>query len=424
LLLVFYSIALSAALLATSPYWLFRMATTGKYREGLSERLGRVPRALRDHVHGKPVLWVHAVSVGEVLAASRLIQSLREQSGCAIVVSTTTRTGQALARERFGQDSVFYFPLDFAFAVRAHLRALQPRMVVLLETEFWPRMLTECCRRGIPVAVVNARISNRSWPRYHRLRRLWQPLLRNFAAVLAQSEIDAERLQTLGATNAIATGNLKYDIRVAAPPPIVDTIRRHLPPGARVLVCGSTCAIGSENEEEILLAALPSDAVTILAPRHPERFNAVAEILAGSGRPWHRRTAWAASPTPLTPGSILLLDSIGELAGLYAIATVAFIGGSLIPKGGHNPLEAAQFSVPIVTGPYVENFRGIVHTLRAENALTITPPENVSVAIANLFAHPEEARRMGMAAQKACKREAGATDRAVATILNILRGRP
>ncbi|MGC8548900.1 MAG: 3-deoxy-D-manno-octulosonic acid transferase [Acidobacteriaceae bacterium] len=421
MLLAFYSIAITLALLVSAPFWLLRMATTGKYREGLPQRLGRVPRALRGYVKGKPVLWIHAVSVGEVLAASRLIQSLREQSGCAVVISTTTRTGQALARERFGADSVFYFPLDFAFAVRACLRALQPRMLVLLETEFWPRMLSECHRRHIPVAVVNARISNRSWPRYHRLRKLWQPLLRNFAAVLAQSEVDAQRMQALGAANAVATGNLKYDIRIAEPAPIVETIRRHLPSGAPVLVCGSTCAIGSESEEQILLSAFPADAVTLLAPRHPERFNAVAQILAVSGRTWYRRTTWAANPVPLAPGSILLLDTIGELAGLYAIATVAFVGGSLIPKGGHNPLEPAQFAVPVLTGPHVENFRGIVHTLLAENALTITPPENVSIAIANLFAHPQEARRMGMAAQKVCRREAGATDRAVATILNILR---
>ncbi len=424
MLLVFYSIALSAVLLATSPYWLLRMATTGKYREGLSRRLGRVPRALREYVKGKPVLWVHAVSVGEVLAASRLIQSLREQSGCSVVVSTTTRAGQALARERFGSDSVFYFPLDFSFAVRAYLRALDPRMVVLIETEFWPRMLSECHRRRIPVAVVNARISDRSWPRYRSLHKLWQPLLRNFTAVLAQSGIDAQRLRALGAANAMVSGNLKYDIRIATPAPIVEIIRRHLPPGAPVLVCGSTCAIGAENEEQILLSALPADAVTILAPRHPERFSTVAEILARSGRTWHRRSIWAANPVPLTPGSILLLDTIGELAGLYAIATVAFIGGSLIPKGGHNPLEPAQFSVPILIGPHVENFRGIVDTLRSEHALSIVSPENVSEAIANLIAHPEEAQRMGAAAYAVCRREAGATDRAVATILNILREQP
>ncbi len=423
MLLVFYSIALSLTLLLSAPVWLLRMATAGKYRQGLAQRLGRVPRSLRDFVKDKPVLWIHAVSVGEVLAATRLIQSLRDQSGCAVVLSTTTRTGQALARERLGADSVFYFPLDFAFAVRAYLHALQPRMVVLLETEFWPRMLTECRRRNIPVAVVNARISDRSWPRYRRLRILWRPLLRNFAAVLAQSEIDAQRLRALGATNTIAAGNLKYDIRIATPAPIVGAIRRHLPQNAPVLVCGSTCAIGNESEDQILLAALPSDAVTILAPRHPERFNAVAEIIARSGRPWHRRSTWAASPTPLASGSILLLDTIGELAGLYAIATVAFVGGSLIPRGGHNPLEPAQFGVPILMGPHYDNFRGIVASLRAERALEIVSPQNLAPTLAHLLANPPEVQRMGAAAYTVCEREAGATDRAVSAILEVLRGK-
>lgn len=409
-------------LLVSAPYWLLRMATAGKYREGLPQRLGRVPCALRNAVKDKPVIWVHAVSVGEILAAGRLIQTLREQSGCTVVVSTTTRTGQALARERFGADSVFYFPLDFAFAVRPYLRALQPRMVVLLETEFWPRMLTECKRRRIPVAVVNARISDRSWPRYRRLRIFWRPLLRNSAVVLAQSDTDTQRLHALGAANAVTAGNLKYDIRVAAPAPIVDTIRQHLPTNARVLVCGSTCAIGAGNEEEMLLAALPAGVVTILAPRHPDRFPAVAEMLDRSGRIWHRRSAWAAHPTPLAPGSILLLDTIGELAGLYAIATVAFVGGSLIPVGGHNPLEPAQFGIPILMGPHVQNFRAMVDTLHAEHALEIVSPDNLASALDRLFAHPDEAQRMGAAARAICEREAGATDRAVATMLRVLRG--
>lgn len=422
--LCFYSIALSLTLLVSAPFWLLRMVTAGKYREGLTQRLGRVPRPLRDTVQNNPVLWIHAVSVGELLAASRLIQTLRDQSGCTVVVSTTTRTGQALARERFGADSVFYFPLDFAFAVRAYLRALKPRMVVLLETEFWPRMLAECRHRNIPVAVVNARISDRSWPRYRRLRMLWRPLLRNFAAVLAQSEIDTQRLRALGATSAVAAGNLKYDIRIATPAPIVGDIRRHLPQSARVLVCGSTCGNGGESEEQLLLAALPPDVITILAPRHPERFNAVAEILARSGRPWHRRSTWAADPAPLAPGSILLLDTIGELAGLYAIATVSFVGGSLIPKGGHNPLEPAQFGVPILMGSHYDNFRGIVASLRAERALEIVSPQNLAASLARLLANPEEAQRMGAAAYTVCEREAGATDRAVAAILKVLRGRP
>src|SRR6201987_42810 len=213
-MLVFYSLALLLVLVAGAPYWLFRMATSGKYREGLGERLGLVPRRLRI---GERVIWVHAVSVGEVLAASRLIEELIARSRCEIMISTTTRTGQTLARQRFGAENVFYFPLDFAFAVRAYLRPLKPQMLVRMETEFWPRLLVECRDAQIPVAVVNPRISDRSWPRYLRLRFLWKRLLGSLALVLAQSETDVERLHSIGAANVRYGGNLKYDIHTAEP---------------------------------------------------------------------------------------------------------------------------------------------------------------------------------------------------------------
>src|ERR1700761_3600097 len=243
---VLYSFALLLVLVLGSPYWLFRMATSGKYREGLSERLGFVPARLR-RTESAPVIWLHAVSVGEVLAASSLIAQLSARAdGCRVVVSTTTRTGQKIARDRFGADNVFYFPLDFAFAVRAYLRALQPKLLVLLETEFWPRMLRECHRARIPVAVVNARISDGSWPRYYRLRSLWKKLLGPIALVLAQSEQDAERLMAIGAGNVEVSGNLKFDIRVARPAPVTQALRQFLTADQKVIVCGSTI----EGEDE------------------------------------------------------------------------------------------------------------------------------------------------------------------------------
>jgi 3-deoxy-D-manno-octulosonic-acid transferase len=422
LLLALYSLALTLVLLAGAPFWLFRMATSGKYREGLGARLGRVPARLRQAVQGKAVIWVHAVSVGEVLAASRLIEELRQQSGCVVVVSTTTRTGQKLARERFGADTVFYFPLDFAFAVRAYLKALQPRLLVLLETEFWPRLLVECRRKGIPVAVVNARISDRSWPRYRRLRFLWKRLLSGFAAVLAQSELDAERLRALAAARVQVTGNLKYDIRITEPAAIAATLRQQLPAGAPVLVCGSTCESGMESEEQEILGALPQGVMTILAPRHPERFAAVAKVLERSGRRWHRRSEWGERPEPLAPGSVLLLDSIGELASVYALATVAFVGGSLTPTGGHNPLEPAQFGVPVVMGPHYQNFRGVVEALRDENAIRIVASEGLAAALAEALTDPEATRAMGERARAVFERESGATERAVKALLAVLRG--
>jgi len=203
MILFFYNLALLAGLLLSLPWWLFRLATTQKYRQGLMHRLGRVP-ALESR-EGRPLIWIHAVSVGEVLAASRLIEELSQRLPAGrVVISTSTRTGQRLARERFGADRVFYFPLDFAFAVRAWLRFLQPRLLVLVETEFWPRMLAECRRAAIPVSVVNARISDRSWPRYRRLGSFWKPLLSGLSLVLAQSELDSERLRALGASGAVA----------------------------------------------------------------------------------------------------------------------------------------------------------------------------------------------------------------------------
>ena len=306
--LIGYSLALLLVLVVGAPWWLLRMVTSGKYREGLGERLGRVPARVRGWLTSAPLIWIHAVSVGEVLAASRLIEDLTLRlPDWQIVVSTTTRTGQMLARERFGAQRVFYFPLDFAFAVRSWLRALNPHLLVLAETEFWPRMLTECRRADVLIAVVNARISDRSWPRYRRLARLWRPLLSGVSAVQAQTELDAERLRALGAQNVCVGGNLKFDVRATRPAAVTERLREHLPPGARVLVGGSTLA----GEEEMLLEAVPSGVVTILAPRHPERFGDVARILRRRGVPWVRRTEWVQSPAQLQPGSVFLLDSVG-----------------------------------------------------------------------------------------------------------------
>ena len=422
-MLILYSFALLLVLAVGAPWWLFRMATSGKYREGLTERLGFVPRRVRECVAGASVLWIHAVSVGEVLAASSLIEELTrklaEREGrWRVVVSTTTRTGQKLARERFGSDRVFYFPLDFAFPVRAWLRALCPRVLVLAETEFWPRMLTECRRASVPVTVVNARISDRSWPKYRRLAGLWKRLLRGLAVVLAQTPLDAERLQALGAPNVRVGGNLKFDVRATQPAPASAALRERIPPEVRILVCGSTLS----GEEEMLLDAMPDDVVMILAPRHPERFEAVAQLLRRHGSPWLRRSAWIEHPTPIAPGTVFLLDSIGELASVYSLAELAFVGGSLLPYGGHNPLEPAQFGVAILTGPSYENFRGIVETLRAQNAIRIVEPDELRDALAGMLADSASSRAMGERARRVFESEAGATSRAVNAILNLLEG--
>ena len=422
-MLTLYSLALLLVLTVGTPWWLLRMVTSGKYREGLAERLGRIPERIRRSLGAENRIWIHAVSVGEVLAASRLIEELSGRLNEAgperdwrVMISTTTRTGQRLARERFGADRVFYFPLDFGWAVRAWLRAVRPRMVVLAETEFWPRMLAECRRAGIPVAVVNARISDRSWPRYRRLAWLWRRILQSVAVALAQSELDAERLRVLGLSNVRVAGNLKFDVRVAKPAWVTMLLREHLAAGAKVLVCGSTLA----GEEEMLLEAKPADAVMILAPRHPERFGEVVSLLGRRGVPMLRRSEWVATPTRIDPGTVFLLDSIGELASVYSLATAAFIGGSLIPAGGHNPLEAAQFSVPVAMGTSTENFRGIVETLRERHAIRLVARAELKTVLAELLSGSSEVRAMGARGRDVFESEAGATERSVQALLAVL----
>lgn len=433
MILFFYNVALLIGLAAASPWWLWRMATTQKYREGLSARLGRVPARLTALRGQRPLVWIHAVSVGEVLSAARLVKTLdSELPGHCIVVSTTTRTGQTLARERFGAERVFYCPLDLPWAVHAYLRALRPSLLVLIETEFWPNLLSACARRHVPVAVVNARLSDRSWPRYRLLRGLWRPFLSRMDAVLAQSELDAERLRALGcrAERVSVAGNLKFDVRAAAEAPAT-RILKTLADRLRVVVAGSTL----EGEEPALLAAWPQvlaaqpEVVMVLAPRHPERFSAVASLVAGSGFPWVRRSAWNEQAegglTPLVPGQIVLLDTIGELASVYSLAAVAFVGGSLVPTGGHNLLEPAQFGVAIVAGPHDANFRAIAEALRAHDALRVVRADELAAALAALLGDPGEAAAMGARAQEVFHEQAGATERCVAALQALLdKGRP
>jgi 3-deoxy-D-manno-octulosonic-acid transferase len=428
MILLFYNLALLAVLLLGAPWWLFRMATTHKYREGLGERLGRVPARLAEAVAGRPILWLHAVSVGEVLAASRLVAELDNALPVyCLLISTTTRTGQALARERFGADRVFYCPLDLPWAVRSYLNALQPSLFILAETEFWPNLLSGCFRRKIPVAVVNARVSDRSWPRYRPLRSLWKPFLSRLSRVLAQSQTDADRLLAIGCDPDRLTiaGNLKFDVRAtqgSEATRLLQALRHSL----RLVVAGSTL----DGEEAALLQVWPQllaadpHLALLLAPRHPERFPAVAALLQRSGFEWSKRSDWQSQPAGsirlLKPGQVVLLDSIGELASAYSLASVAFVGGSLFPAGGHNPLEPAQFGVPIVMGPWYPNFRAITEDLQAHDALHITTPEDLAGILLHFLTDRAAAEAMGARAREVFHQQAGATARCVAAIQELL----
>ena len=445
-----YSLLLMAVLVVGAPYWLARMATSGRYRAGLGQRLGRVPAELRAAVAGRQVVWVHAVSVGEVLAATRLVAELEAAlgSGWVIVVSTTTATGQALARERFGAGRVFFYPLDFAWAVRAYLRALQPKLVVLMESEIWPRMLVECGRAGVPVAVVNARVSDRSYARGLRVRTVWGRVLRRVDLFLAQSEEDARRLVAMGARGeeVRAIGNLKYDVRAPKASRVAELIKQAAA-GRPIVVAGSTVddkkGIRGEWEEETVIqawAGRPREkfgALLILAPRHPERFS-VAEIRAMEFM-CAKASIWGSTPddepalaanisspiyAPVEPNrlEIVLLDTIGDLAAVYGVADVAFVGGSLVQRGGHNPLEPAQFGVPVVMGPSYENFRDVVGKMIAEEGIRIVQDKDeLESALVELLTDREKARAMGERGRRVFEQQQGATGRAVVALMGMVR---
>jgi 3-deoxy-D-manno-octulosonic-acid transferase len=278
-----YSALLALGLVVATPFWLLEMFRHGKYRKGLLQRLGKVPQGLRNLA--APAIWIHAVSVGEVLAVSELVRNLRSEfPRHRVLISTTTDTGHDLARKRFGKENVFYFPLDFSFIMRRYFAAIKPDLVVVAETEFWPNFLRAAKESGVSVAVVNARISDRSLPGYRRWSRLLRPVLSNVAAFLAQSPEDARRLIAIGAAEGrvFVGGNLKYDFALPPSPPIVAQLKSALEQSSAgpVLVCGSS--LGGEEELLInvfkqLLAQFP-DAVMLLAPRHPERFAPVAAL--------------------------------------------------------------------------------------------------------------------------------------------------
>jgi 3-deoxy-D-manno-octulosonic-acid transferase len=418
-----YSILLLLALVVSAPWWLLEMLRHGKYRAGLGERLGKVPDRLLNQVAANTI-WIHAVSVGEVLAISRVIDELKTQlPGWRVVVSTTTDTGQKLARERFGENNVFYFPVDLPFAVRAYLQALRPKSLVLAESEFWPNLLRWARLSGTAVAVVNARVSDRSLPRYLRFQKLLRPVMQNVQLFLAQSEEDARRLIRMGALaeRIHVSGNLKFEVKPPAKPAIAAAFaamkREEIGP---LLVAGSTL----DGEEAMLfdmfrqVVARYPNAVLLLAPRHPERFDAVASLLASSGLRYQRRSQWT-EERPIA-GGVFLLDSIGELASLYEFADVAFVGGSLVPRGGHNVLEAAQFGTPILVGPYTENFRDIVEVFRKADALRVIAPQSLTATVLQLLENHDERAALGRRAFEVMRSQRGATERTVSALLELL----
>jgi len=427
-----YTLVLLTGLVVLSPVFLYRGLRHRKYLGSLRERLGNVPVGRSD----RRTLWVHAVSVGELLAAESLVRRMcADFSGWRIVLTTTTSTGQALARERFGDIDVFYFPLDLPWSVRRALESVRPSVVCFVETEIWPNFLAECRRRDVRVAVVNGRISDRSFRGYHRVRRLLAPFLRHVDRWLMQTAADADRIVRLGADTARVevSGNLKYDVDREEFAARCDSVRPRLeaafslPDPRPLVVAGST----ADGEEELLARALArvrsrdglADTRLLVAPRRPERFADVERIFNANGLRTSRRT----SPDRPLDADVLLLDSIGELASAYALADVVFVGGSLVPHGGQNILEPAMAGRPVVVGPYTSNFRGVVGDFRDASAV-VQLDEAAGPDVAELLAdqlvrllrNPDEARAIGESGLSVIAANRGAVDRTIAALTPIV----
>ena len=419
-----YSALLGAGLILSLPYWIYQMLRHGKYRAGFNQRLGTVP----PHLHtqsSQPTIWFHAVSVGEVLAISALVQQLRARGpGRRIVVSTTTDTGQKLAQSRFGEENVFYFPIDLAFAIQPYLDTLQPELVVIAETELWPNFLRLAKSRGARIALVNARISDRSLPGYRRFR-WWLPkILSDVDLFLAQTWEDRKRLIEIGASDSRVqvTGNLKFDITLPPDPPVLASLRDNFQTSGAtpILVCGSTV---DEEEERMLLQAFQNilashpHAVMILAPRHPERFPVVAALLESLDIRFWRRSLWNGEPIS---GGVILLDTIGELAAIYGLADIAFVGGSLVPKGGNNIIEPARHGVAIVIGNHYDNFRDIIWLFQTQDAVRIVGPAELPLVFMDLISNKVERKALGARAAEVIQSQTGATEKTFAALEKLL----
>jgi 3-deoxy-D-manno-octulosonic-acid transferase len=417
-----YTLLLAAGLTLSLPFYLWKERGTGKYRRTFRERMGRLPAAIASE--GRASVWVHAVSVGEVLAARPLVAALRERlPGHRVFLSTTTLTGNAVAREKVkGADGLFFAPFDFPGAVRRVLDRTTPRLVVLVETEIWPNLIHEARRRGAHVALVNGRISPRSFPRYRMLRPLLEPVLAEVDAFLMQGEAHAERVRAMGAPpeRVRVTGNLKFDA-LEAPRSSESLARVFSAVGDEPLwVAGSTMA----GEELALLATFRalraqwSRLRLVLAPRHPERFEEVFVVARAAGFACARRSALTG---PWSDGEVLLLDTMGELAQAYAYATLVFVGGSLVPAGGHNVLEAAAAGKPTLVGPYMENFQEIADEFGAERALVRVLSElELARAAGELLGDPALRAEIGARAKALVERNRGSLEKTVGALMALV----
>jgi len=371
-------------------------------------------------------LWVHAVSVGEVNAAEPLIKALRrDYPNAPLVITTVTATGTARVHQLFG-DSVFqvYLPYDLPFAVNGFLRRVRPRLALIVETEIWPNLYFACCRSGIPLMIVNARLSERSLRGYRPMRGVVRAALRCVSMIAAQSRIDVARYRLLGADprQIAVTGNMKFDMPIPHGAEASGAaMREHWGPNRPVWMAAST----HEGEDAVVLQAhlqilkqLP-EALLLLAPRHPERFRLVEHAVRSQG---FSVATYSVDTVPSPKHQVFVIDAMGQLMPFFAATDVAFVGGSLVPIGGHNVLEPAALSTPVLVGPHTFNFEEITRSLIQQGgAERVMSPEQLDRDVLQLLNDPGKRQQMGLAAQQLFERERGAVRRIMRMIDTLLQ---
>ena len=430
-----YSIATLIALVALSPYFLYQAMRHKKYAGSLGQRLGYLPVSF--NLDADESIWIHAVSVGEVLSARPVISELRRRyPGLRLFLSTTTLSGQQLARRSVTEaDAVFYFPLDWGFAVRRTLDIVKPRLLVLVEKELWPNVLRECRSRGVATMVISGRVSRRSFARYRLVRPLFRRVLAHIDRFCVQNDEMARRLTALGADPAriAITGSLKFDsLNTAVPGRGAARVLRffRVAPHRPVFIAGST----DKGEDQAVIRAFNrvratsggANALLVIAPRHPERFGDVERLCRLEGLSTARRSGLPIDSEPREDA--IVLDTIGELSQLYQIATAVFVGGSLLAgAGGHNILEPALHGKPIVIGPHMENWSEIADTFVTNDAaIRVHSGRELEDAVVDLMGDPVRRARLGAAARALIDANRGAKDRTLTVIAGLLpeRTRP
>jgi len=424
-----YSLLTFLAFLVVSPYFVYQALRYNKYIGSLRQRLGYLP--ITFNVDGEESIWIHAVSVGEALTARALVADLKARyPRLRLFLSTTTIAGQQVARRNLQQvDAVFYFPFDWAFIVRRTLNIVKPRLFVMMETEIWPNLLRISRERGIKTVMINGRISSRSYPRYRLVRPFFRRVLADVDRFCMQSEESSRRVIDLGADPArvSVTGSLKFD-SLQIPMPISHGRPRErvlrffrLSPNRIVVVAGSTI----RGEEASVLrafarikATMPG-AIAILAPRQPERFVEAERLSREAGFVTVRRSDLPIDAEPRA--DVVILDTFGELAQLYQIATAVFVGGSLVNQGGHNILEPAIFGKPILFGPHMDNFREIADTFVTNGAaVQVQSERELEEVLLTIVSDPVRRARLGAAARALVEANRGAKDKTLAVITDLL----